>query len=174
MWWVGVSFLTTPPSLSLSLPPSPSQMKLLSFAYDRNFGRGLVQGRIQKHLGDLHLLSGQLQDASSSYMEAVSTLSSARDLLWLASAYEGLCTVTIMSKRCEDVFGQKTHHAKVCVSVGGRECVCVCVCMCLCVHMCVHVCVHVFMCVCICMCTYMCSYVRACMCMCICVHMCVL
>ena len=105
----------------------------------RNLGRSVVQGRTQKHLGDLYLLSGLLQDASNNYVDAIGTLSSTRDSLWLASAYEGLSTVAIMSKRCDDAIGQRGHHTKVwlCLCVVCVWCVCgVCgvrVCVVLCI-----------------------------------------
>ena len=111
----------------------------------RNLGRSVVQGRTQKHLGDLYLLSGLLQDASNNYVDAIGTLSSTRDSLWLASAYEGLSTVAIMSKRCDDAIGQRGHHTKVwlCLCVVCVWCVCGvwCVWCAVCVRVCVVLCI---------------------------------
>lgn len=62
-----------------------------------------------KHLGDLFLLCGQLQEANAHYREAANSLKSHKDFLWLGAAYEGQSVTAILMKKCEEVLGQKAQ-----------------------------------------------------------------
>ncbi|XP_077990086.1 trafficking protein particle complex subunit 9-like [Glandiceps talaboti] len=55
-----------------------------------------IQGRMKKHIGDLCLQAGMTQDAFLHYQSAADTLKSANDWLWLAGAYEGLCSASVI------------------------------------------------------------------------------
>lgn len=66
-------------------------------------------GRVEKHIGDLYLLIGQLQNASRWYRMASEQLKSQKDWLWAGGAYEGLSVTAMMTKECEQVLGQKAQ-----------------------------------------------------------------
>ncbi|KAJ3559110.1 hypothetical protein NM688_g536 [Phlebia brevispora] len=53
-------------------------------------------GRLFKVLGDLFLLAGRTTDASIWYGEAVALLKNTQDLVWHASAMEGLATIPVL------------------------------------------------------------------------------
>lgn len=55
------------------------------------------QGRMRKHVGDLCLQAGMLQDALVHYHMAVELLRAVNDFLWLGAALEGLCSVSVIS-----------------------------------------------------------------------------
>ncbi|XP_062043934.1 trafficking protein particle complex subunit 9 isoform X2 [Lepus europaeus] len=55
------------------------------------------QGRMRKHVGDLCLQAGMLQDALVHYHMAVELLRSVNDFLWLGAALEGLCSASVIS-----------------------------------------------------------------------------
>uniref|UniRef100_A0A3Q1IBA6 Trafficking protein particle complex 9 n=1 Tax=Anabas testudineus TaxID=64144 RepID=A0A3Q1IBA6_ANATE len=54
------------------------------------------QGRMRKHVGDLCLQAGMLQDALVHYHMAVELLRGVNDFLWLGAALEGLCSVSVI------------------------------------------------------------------------------
>ncbi|XP_051526754.1 trafficking protein particle complex subunit 9-like isoform X2 [Myxocyprinus asiaticus] len=54
------------------------------------------QGRTRKHVGDLCLQAGMLQDALVHYHMAVELLRSVNDFLWLGAALEGLCSASVI------------------------------------------------------------------------------
>ncbi|XP_036293388.1 trafficking protein particle complex subunit 9 isoform X2 [Pipistrellus kuhlii] len=54
------------------------------------------QGRMRKHVGDLCLQAGMLQDALVHYHMAVELLRAVNDFLWLAAALEGLCSASVI------------------------------------------------------------------------------
>ncbi|ELK11667.1 Trafficking protein particle complex subunit 9 [Pteropus alecto] len=54
------------------------------------------QGRTRKHVGDLCLQAGMLQDALVHYHVAVELLRSVNDFLWLGAALEGLCSASVI------------------------------------------------------------------------------
>nr|XP_046219961.1 trafficking protein particle complex subunit 9-like [Oncorhynchus gorbuscha] len=54
------------------------------------------QGRMRKHVGDLCLQAGMLQDALVHYHMAVELLCSVNDFLWLGAALEGLCSASVI------------------------------------------------------------------------------
>ncbi|XP_043545266.1 trafficking protein particle complex subunit 9 [Chiloscyllium plagiosum] len=54
------------------------------------------QGRMRKHVGDLCLQAGMLQDALVHYHMAVELLRSVNDFLWLGGALEGLCSSSVI------------------------------------------------------------------------------
>ncbi|KZV90255.1 hypothetical protein EXIGLDRAFT_649508, partial [Exidia glandulosa HHB12029] len=56
----------------------------------------LPNGRLYKVLGDLYLLSGQLDQANVWYTTAQNMFKSAGDMVWHASVLEGLCTVAVL------------------------------------------------------------------------------
>uniref|UniRef100_A0A1A8EUR1 Trafficking protein particle complex 9 n=2 Tax=Nothobranchius korthausae TaxID=1143690 RepID=A0A1A8EUR1_9TELE len=55
------------------------------------------QGRMRKHVGDLCLQAGMLQDALVHYHMAVELLRGVNDHLWLGAALEGLCSASVIS-----------------------------------------------------------------------------
>ncbi|XP_038615904.1 trafficking protein particle complex subunit 9 [Tachyglossus aculeatus] len=54
------------------------------------------QGRTRKHVGDLCLQAGMLQDSLVHYHMAVELLRSVNDFLWLGAALEGLCSASVI------------------------------------------------------------------------------
>uniref|UniRef100_A0A8D1R967 Trafficking protein particle complex subunit 9 n=1 Tax=Sus scrofa TaxID=9823 RepID=A0A8D1R967_PIG len=54
------------------------------------------QGRMRKHVGDLCLQAGMLQDSLVHYHMAVEFLRSVNDFLWLGAALEGLCSASVI------------------------------------------------------------------------------
>ncbi|XP_030003190.1 trafficking protein particle complex subunit 9 isoform X2 [Sphaeramia orbicularis] len=54
------------------------------------------QGRMRKHVGDLCLQAGMLQDALVHYHMAVELLRGVNDFLWLGAALEGLCSASVI------------------------------------------------------------------------------
>ncbi|XP_075815585.1 trafficking protein particle complex subunit 9 isoform X2 [Microtus pennsylvanicus] len=54
------------------------------------------QGRMRKHVGDLCLQAGMLQDALVHYHMSVELLRSVNDFLWLGAALEGLCSASVI------------------------------------------------------------------------------
>ena len=68
-----------------------------------------MQARVSKHIGDLHLLSGQLQEANTSYRNAIESLKSHKDWLWAGAAYEGLAATATLIKKCEAVLGKEAQ-----------------------------------------------------------------
>ncbi|KAM9306216.1 trafficking protein particle complex subunit 9 isoform 2-T3 [Pholidichthys leucotaenia] len=54
------------------------------------------QGRMRKHVGDLCLQAGMLQDALVHYHMAVELLRAVNDFLWLGAALEGLCSASVI------------------------------------------------------------------------------
>lgn len=54
------------------------------------------QGRMRKHVGDLCLQAGMLQDALVHYHMAVELLRALNDFLWLGAALEGLCSASVI------------------------------------------------------------------------------
>ncbi|KAM6215244.1 trafficking protein particle complex subunit 9 isoform 1-T1 [Rhynchocyon petersi] len=55
------------------------------------------QGRMRKHVGDLCLQAGMLQDSLVHYHMSVELLRSVNDFLWLGAALEGLCSASVIS-----------------------------------------------------------------------------
>ncbi|KAK9709008.1 Transport protein Trs120 or TRAPPC9, TRAPP II complex subunit [Popillia japonica] len=53
-------------------------------------------GRMTKHLGDLCLQAGLLTESLTYYTNAVETLKSVNDWLWLGAAFEGLCAASAL------------------------------------------------------------------------------
>ena len=74
-------------------------------------------GRINKHIADLHLLSGQLQSACDHFGLALTQLS--RDPLWEGSANEGLGATLIMKKKQDELLGQRTAELSMPSNVIG-------------------------------------------------------
>ncbi|XP_036779007.2 trafficking protein particle complex subunit 9 isoform X7 [Manis pentadactyla] len=54
------------------------------------------QGRMRKHVGDLCLQAGALQDSLVHYHMSVELLRSVNDFLWLGAALEGLCSASVV------------------------------------------------------------------------------
>ncbi|XP_043922213.1 trafficking protein particle complex subunit 9-like [Protopterus annectens] len=54
------------------------------------------QGRMRKHVGDLCLQAGMVQDSLVHYHMAVELLRSVNDFLWLGAALEGLCSASVI------------------------------------------------------------------------------
>lgn len=54
------------------------------------------QGRMRKHVGDLSLQAGMLQDALVHYHMAVELLRAVNDFVWLGAALEGLCSASVI------------------------------------------------------------------------------
>ena len=80
----------------------------------RPLSRNHMISRLEKHLGDLYLLMGQLQQASAHYRTALpSLLKNFKDWLWAGSVYEGLCVTAIITKECEEVLGQKAQGTAI-------------------------------------------------------------
>ncbi|KAM4688423.1 trafficking protein particle complex subunit 9 [Discoglossus pictus] len=55
------------------------------------------QGRMRKHVGDLSLQAGMLQDALVHYHMAVELLRAVNDFVWLGAALEGLCSASVIN-----------------------------------------------------------------------------
>ncbi|XP_071804005.1 trafficking protein particle complex subunit 9-like [Asterias amurensis] len=55
-----------------------------------------VQGRMRKHLADLHLLAGLTQEAYGHYQSALEILRGANDWLWMGACWEGMCAASII------------------------------------------------------------------------------
>ncbi|CAM1328735.1 TRAPPC9 (predicted) [Pycnogonum litorale] len=55
-----------------------------------------ILGRLKKHMGDLSLQSSLPSEALVHYTAAVGLLESTNDFLWLAAAYEGLCSASVI------------------------------------------------------------------------------
>lgn len=64
------------------------------------------QGRMRKHVGDLCLQAGMLQDALVHYHMAVELLRSVNDFLWLGAALEGLCSASVIIHYPEGTAGK--------------------------------------------------------------------
>ncbi|KPM04717.1 brunelleschi-like protein [Sarcoptes scabiei] len=60
----------------------------------RSFNRKCL-GRMQKHIADLTFMAGLPQESFFNYITAIDVLKGVSDKLWLASAYEGLCAVSL-------------------------------------------------------------------------------
>ena len=84
---------------------------------DRPLSRNHIISRVEKHLGDLYLLTGQLQQASAHYRSALPSLKSFKDWLWAGSVHEALSVTAIITKECEEVLGQKAHGT----AIGGTS-----------------------------------------------------
>ncbi|KAM4705735.1 trafficking protein particle complex subunit 9 [Rhinophrynus dorsalis] len=54
------------------------------------------QGRMRKHVGDLSLQAGMLQDSLVHYHMAVELLRAVNDFVWLGAALEGLCSASVI------------------------------------------------------------------------------
>ena len=123
-------------SLTHSLTHTHTHMhvRILSLTHthaDRPLSRNHVISRVEKHLGDLYLLTGQLQQASARYRSALPSLKSFKDWLWAGSVHEALSVTAIITKECEEVLGQKAHGTaiggtsnifrKVCSYWGGAQ-----------------------------------------------------
>ena len=50
---------------------------------------------MRKHIADLSLLAGLPQESLTNYLSAIEQLKAVGDKLWLASAYEGLCSASL-------------------------------------------------------------------------------
>ncbi|XP_006830787.1 PREDICTED: trafficking protein particle complex subunit 9 isoform X2 [Chrysochloris asiatica] len=66
------------------------------------------QGRMRKHVGDLCLQAGMLQDSLVHYHMSVELLRSVNDFLWLGAALEGLCSASVISHYPGGGTGAKT------------------------------------------------------------------
>uniref|UniRef100_A0A674MYT4 Trafficking protein particle complex subunit 9 n=1 Tax=Takifugu rubripes TaxID=31033 RepID=A0A674MYT4_TAKRU len=64
------------------------------------------QGRMRKHVGDLCLQAGMLQDALVHYHMAVELLRGINDFLWLGAALEGLCSASVIFHYPEGTAGK--------------------------------------------------------------------
>ena len=84
---------------------------------DRPLSRNHIISRVEKQLGDLCLLTGQLQQASAHYRSALPSLKSFKDWLWAGSVHEALSVTAIITKECEEVLGQKAHGT----AIGGTS-----------------------------------------------------
>ncbi|XP_036904496.1 trafficking protein particle complex subunit 9 isoform X2 [Sturnira hondurensis] len=63
---------------------------------DSRHYRKRCQGRMRKHVGDLCLQAGMLQDSLVHYHMSVELLRSVNDFLWLGAALEGLCSASVI------------------------------------------------------------------------------
>ncbi|KAH9497728.1 Trafficking protein particle complex subunit 9 [Dermatophagoides farinae] len=70
----------------------------------RSFRRKCL-GRMQKHIADLSLMTGLPQESFLNYLTAIEYLKGVNDKLWLASAYEGLCSASLVL-----LFPKRWHH----------------------------------------------------------------
>ncbi|XP_071952255.1 trafficking protein particle complex subunit 9-like [Antedon mediterranea] len=61
----------------------------------RAFRRRVV-GRMRKHLADLSLMAGLVQEAFSHYQVAFEILKNANDWLWMAATIEGMCAASVI------------------------------------------------------------------------------
>lgn len=68
------------------------------------------QGRMRKHVGDLCLQAGMLQDALVHYHMAVELLRSVNDFLWLGAALEGLCSASVIFHYPGGTAGKAAGH----------------------------------------------------------------
>ncbi|XP_051926275.1 trafficking protein particle complex subunit 9 isoform X3 [Hippocampus zosterae] len=68
------------------------------------------QGRMRKHVGDLCLQAGMLQDALVHYHMAVELLRSVNDFLWLGAALEGLCSASVIFHYPGGTAGRTLRH----------------------------------------------------------------
>lgn len=59
--------------------------------------------RLRKHVADMNLVAGCVQEAISQYTAVVESLRSHNDWLWLGSAYEGLSCAAIAMKMKEQM-----------------------------------------------------------------------
>ena len=59
--------------------------------------------RLRKHVADMYLVAGCVQEAISQYTTVVESLRSHNDWLWLGSAYEGLSCAAIVMKMKEQM-----------------------------------------------------------------------
>ncbi|XP_022104495.1 trafficking protein particle complex subunit 9-like isoform X2 [Acanthaster planci] len=55
-----------------------------------------VQGRMRKHLADLHLLACLTQEAFVHYQSALEILRGANDWLWMGACWEGMCAASVI------------------------------------------------------------------------------
>ena len=63
--------------------------------------------RLRKHVADMYLIAGCVQEAISQYTAVVESLRSHNDWLWLGSAYEGLsCTAIAMKMKDQMLQGE--------------------------------------------------------------------
>ncbi|XP_033113027.1 trafficking protein particle complex subunit 9-like isoform X2 [Anneissia japonica] len=61
----------------------------------RSFRRRVV-GRMRKHLADLSLMAGLVQEAFNHYQVAFEILKNANDWLWMAATIEGMCAASVI------------------------------------------------------------------------------
>lgn len=92
---------------------------IISLLNCRQLSRGHLLGRLQKHLADLYLLIGQLQQAGQCYRTASEDLKHHRDWLWVGGAYEGLSVTAMITKECEQVLGQKAQGVEAPGTLAG-------------------------------------------------------
>ncbi|KAF9052654.1 TRAPP II complex [Panaeolus papilionaceus] len=59
-------------------------------------GTASSHGRLYKVLGDLFLMAGRTEDAAIWYNEAIQLLKGTNDILWQATAMEGIATITVI------------------------------------------------------------------------------
>ncbi|KAI0079931.1 Trs120-domain-containing protein [Panus rudis PR-1116 ss-1] len=87
-------------SVGPSVPPSPYRHTSLPTPGNKKkqntLGAASSHGRLFKVLGDLFLLAGRLMDASVWYTEAIAVLRGPQDIVWHASALEGLATIPVI------------------------------------------------------------------------------
>ena len=87
---------------------------------------------MRKHIADMYLVAGCVQEAISAYTVVVESLRSHNDWLWLASAYEGLsCAAMVMEMKDQMLQGEfinglnwknspKLHHRLLNAKTSGR------------------------------------------------------
>ena len=87
---------------------------------------------MRKHIADLSLVAGCVQEAISMYTAVVESLRSHNDWLWLGSAYEGLSCAAIVIKMKEQMLqgefinglnwknSPKLHHRLLNAKISGR------------------------------------------------------
>ncbi|OBZ75570.1 hypothetical protein A0H81_04217 [Grifola frondosa] len=78
------------PHRHASLPTTPVKKR------HNVIGAASSHGRLFKVLGDFFLLAGRLEEASIWYSEAVALFKGPQDIVWHASALEGLATIPII------------------------------------------------------------------------------
>ncbi|XP_077207528.1 trafficking protein particle complex subunit 9 isoform X2 [Paroedura picta] len=83
------------------------------------------QGRMRKHVGDLCLQAGMLQDSLVHYHMAVELLRSVNDFLWLGAALEGLCSASVICHYPGGTGGKigprRAHGSSLPAEAGNRH-----------------------------------------------------
>ncbi|KAG8861203.1 hypothetical protein FRB96_003153 [Tulasnella sp. 330] len=105
------SNMGSPPSLNGAIWPTPKrsstvgQLNRVSMINSRpgtatkktvSTGPSSSTGRLSKIMGDLYLLAGRTADAVQWYIESLPMLRGSHDVIWHASAIEGMCVAEVL------------------------------------------------------------------------------